>query len=182
MFFSVNNGHPIKFPALAALLHVVLTGYPHTACMHFIACSMDGKSYTLFACRRAWCAFLDGFHGCQRPRCCTNGMRYRPLSSRIPINSGSPLHVISTSCSLWTVTPSFVKIDIVPSSDVLPTLMRELGKSSNESALAARSDNCLNGRRLTCLAVLVPPLATPTRLVDGRNIGRPTFLRSRSLR
>jgi len=72
--------------------------------------------------------------------------------------------------------------DIVPSSDVLPTLMRELGKSSNESALAARSDNSLNGRQLTCLAVLVPPLATPTRLVEGHNIGRPKFFRSRLLR
>jgi len=80
------------------------------------------------------------------------------------------------------VTPSFVKIDIVPLSDVLPTLISELGKSLNESALAARSDNCLNGRRLTCLAVLVPPFVTPTRFVDGRKIGRPMFMRSRSLR
>jgi len=79
----------------------------------------------------------------------------------------SPLHVMSTSCSLCTVTPSFVKIDIVPSSDILPTLISELGKSSNESVLAARSDSCLNGRRLTCLAVVVPLLATPTCFVDG---------------
>ena len=100
----------------------------------------------------------------------------------MPINIGSPLHVMSTSCSLCTVTPSFVNIDIVPLSDVLPTLISELGKSSNESALAARSDSCLNGRRLTCRAVLVPPLATPTRFVDGRMVGRPTILRSCSLR
>ncbi len=70
--------------------------------------------------------------------------------------------MMSTSCSLCTVTPSFVNIDIVPSSDVLPTLISELGKSSNESALAARSDSCLNGRRLTCRAVVVPPLASYT--------------------
>ena len=76
----------------------------------------------------------------------------------------------------------FVNIDIVPSSYVLPTLISELGKSSNEPALAARSDSCLNGRRLTCRAVLVPPLATLTRFVDGRMIGSPTFLRLRSLR
>ncbi len=100
----------------------------------------------------------------------------------MPINIGLPLHVMSTSCSLCTVTPSFVKIDIVPSSDVLPTLISELGKSSNESALAAWSDSCLNGRRLTCLAVLVPPLATPTHFVDGHKIGRPTFMQLRSLR
>jgi hypothetical protein len=161
---------------------MVLTGYPHTACIHFIACSMDGKLYTLFACRRACRAFFDGFRGCQCPLCCTKAIRYRPLSSRMPINNGSPLHVMSTSCSLCTVTPSFVNIDIVPSSDVLPTLISELGKSLNESALAAQSDNCLNGRRLTYRAVLLPPLATPTCFVDGRKIGRPTFLRSRSLR
>ena len=100
----------------------------------------------------------------------------------MPINIGSPLHVMSTSCSLCTVTPSFVNIDIVPSSDVLPTLISELGKLSNESALAAWLDICLNGRQLTCCAVLVPPLATPTRFVDGRMVGRPTILRSCSLR
>ena len=77
------------------------------------------------------------------------------------------------------MTPSFVNIDIVPSSNVLPTLISELGKSSNESALAARLDSCLNGRRLTCHAVLVPPLAMPTRFVDGRVIGSPTFGRVR---
>ena len=88
----------------------------------------------------------------------------------MPTNIGSPLHVMSTLCSLCTVTPSFVKIDIVPSSDILPTLISELGKLLNESALAARSDNCLNGRRLTYRAVLVPPLATPTRFVDGCKI------------
>ena len=75
-----------------------------------------------------------------------------------------------------------MKIDIVPSSDILPTLISELGKSSNESALAARLDNCLNGRQLTCLAVLVPPLATPTHFVDGRNIGRTMLMGSRMLR
>ena len=182
IFFSVSSGHPTKFPALAALHHVDLTGYPQTACIHFIACLMDGRSYTLFACRRACRAFLDGFRGCHCPLCCTKGMRYLPLSSRMLINISSPLHVMSTSCSLCTVTHSFVNIDIVPLSDVLPTLISELGKWTNESALAARSDSCLNGRRLTCRAVLVPPLATPTCFVDGRMIGRPTFLRSRLLR
>ena len=98
------------------------------------------------------------------------------------INIGSSLHVMSTSCSLCTVTPSLVKIDIVPSSDVLLTLISKLGKSLNESALAARSDSCLNGRRLACLAVLMPPLATPTHFVDGRKIDRPTFMRLHSLR
>ncbi len=167
---------------LCTMHHVDLMGYPQTACIHFIACSMDGWSYTLFAYRRSCRAFLDGFCGCHCPLCCTKGTQYRPLSSRMPINIGSPLHVMSTSCSLCTVTPSFVNIDIVPSSGVLPTLISELGKSSNESALAAWLDSYLNGRRLTCHAVLVPPLATPTRFVDGCMIGRPTFLRSCLLR
>ena len=112
----------------------------------------------------------------------TKGMQYQPLSSRMPINTGSSLHVMSTSYSLCTVISSFMNIDIVSSSDILPTLISELGKLSNESALAARSDSCLNGRQLMCRAVLVPPLATPTCFVDGRMIGRPTLLRSRSLR
>lgn len=34
-------------------------------------------------------------------------------------------------------------------------------------------ESCRNGRWVTCLALLVPPLATPTCQVDGRRIGRP---------
>ena len=100
----------------------------------------------------------------------------------MPINIGSPLHVMSTSCSLCTVTPSFVNIDIVPSSVVLPTLISELGKLLNEPALAAWLESCLNGRLLTCRAVRVPPLAMPTYFVDGRMIGSPTFFWFRLLR
>lgn len=32
----------MKLPALMALIHVDLIGYPHTACIHLIACLMDG--------------------------------------------------------------------------------------------------------------------------------------------
>ena len=63
-------------------------------------------------------------------------MRYRPLLSCAPIRIGLPLHVMSTSVSLWIVTPSFVKMEMVTASYVLPTLMRECGKSSKVSALA----------------------------------------------
>jgi hypothetical protein len=31
-------------PTFIALSQVNLTGYPHTACIHLMACSMDGKS------------------------------------------------------------------------------------------------------------------------------------------
>ncbi len=50
---------------------------------------------------------------------------------------GLPLHVMRMSCSLCTVTPSLVKIDIMPSSAVLPTLISESGNSVNVSACLA---------------------------------------------
>ena len=112
----MSNGHPVKLPALTALIHVDLTGYPHTACIHLMACSMDGRSYTLLAFWSAALMRALGFRGCHCPFCCINGMRYRPCSSRVPISIGMPLHVMSTSCSLCTVTPSLVNIEMVPSS------------------------------------------------------------------
>jgi hypothetical protein len=43
-------------------------------------------------------------------------------------------------CSLCTVTPSLVKIDIMPSSAVLPTLISECGNSVNVLACLAEVD------------------------------------------
>ena len=94
-------------------------------------------------------------------------------SSLTPTNIGSPLHLIRTSVSLWTVTPSLLKIEMVPSSEVLPTLMREVGKSLKVSAWAAVGDRCWTGSLVTNCALLVFPLATPTRLLDRQRIGRP---------
>ena len=108
-------------------------------------------------------------------------MRYLPYSSLTPTNIGSPLHLIRTSVSLWTVTPSLVNMDMVPSSEVLPTLMREVGKLLKVSAWVALLDNFLIGSFVTNWALLVLPLATPTRLVDHRSIGKPAFARSCSL-
>ena len=54
--------------------------------------------------------------------------------SRLLIRIGAPLHVISTYSSLCTVTPFFVKMEILPSSDVLLTLKSEDGKLSKVSA------------------------------------------------
>ena len=108
-------------------------------------------------------------------------MRYLPYSSLTPTNIGSPLHLIRTSVSLCTVTPSFVKIEIVPSSAVLPTLIREVGKSLKVSACAALADNCGIGNFVTYCAVLVLPFATPTLFLDLRRIGSPALDRSRSL-
>jgi len=100
------------------------------------------------------------------PRCCINGIRYLPWLSLTPMRMGSPLHVMSTSSSLNTLTPSFVNTDTVPSSAILPTLIREVGKSWNVSARIAWAENCQNGRWVTYVALLVPPLATPTFCVD----------------
>ena len=94
---------------------------------------------------------------------------------------GLPLHLISTSSSLRTVTPSLVKIEIVPSSAVLPTLMSDEGKSANESACVAFLERSGMGRRVTNFALLEPPFATPTLLFECFRMGRLAVLRSRSL-
>ena len=87
--------------------------------------------------------------------------------------SGLFLHVISTSFLLCTVTPSLVKIDIVPLPAVFPTLIRDVGNLLNVSACLAFDDNGRKGTLVPCFPLLFSPLATMTCLVDGRNIGRP---------
>ena len=99
-----------------------------------MACSVDGRSYTLLAWHSMCLAFLDDACGCQWPRYWTSGILYRLLLSLAPISIGLSLQVMRTSVSLRTVTPSLVKIDIVSASDVLPTLNSECGKSLNASA------------------------------------------------
>ena len=71
---------------------------------------------------------------------------------------------------------------MVPSADVLPTLISELEELSNKSVPAALLDSCLNSSHVTCFVVLVPPLATSTRLVEGPSVGGPASFLSRSLR
>ena len=56
---------------------------------------------------------------------------------------------MSTSYSLYTVTPSLVKMDRLPSSDVLPTLISEVGNYLNVSASADFLDSCGNGSVVT---------------------------------
>ena len=53
---------------------------------------------------------------------------------------GLPLHVMSTSSSLNTLTPSFVNIKTVLLSVVLPTLIKDVGKSWNVSACIAQAE------------------------------------------
>ena len=61
--------------------------------------------------------------------------------------------------SLYTVTPSLVKIEMLPSSAIFPTLISNVGDSSDVSAYASLLESCRNGS-------VVPPLATPTFLAD----------------
>ena len=110
-----------------------------------------------------------------------SGILYRPLLSRTPMSIGSPLQGINTSSSLGTVTPSFVKMESVPSSDVLPTLMSDDGKCWKVSAFVARFESWGNGNCVTLVAVLVSPLATRTVLVDRRRMGKPASFLSSSL-
>ena len=121
--------------------------------------------------QRAFLDFLVGFLGCHRPRCCISGMQYLPRSLRLPMRSGLSLHVISTSSSLCTVTPSLEKMEIFPSSDILSTLIKEVGKSWNVSASAACLEGCGNGNLVTNLALLVLTFATPSFSVDCQRIG-----------
>jgi len=91
---------------------------------------------------------------------------------------GSPLHVVRMSSSLNTLTPSFVKRETVPSYVVLPTLIRDVGKSWNVSACLDRVDSFQKGSWVTYLALLVPPFATLTHPVEGLRIRRPALRRS----
>jgi hypothetical protein len=158
-----------------ALSQVDLTGYPQTACIHLMACLVDGRSYTLLACRSSFHACLDGYLGCQWPRCCINGIRYRPWLYWMPMRIVSPFHVMRTSSSLNTLMPSFVKTKTVPSSELLPMLIRDVGKSWNVSACHNGAEIFQKGSWVMYLALLVPPFVTPTCRVEGLRIGRPAL-------
>ena len=100
-----------------------------------------------------------------------SGMRYRPCLSRTPMSSGAPLHLMSTYVSLCTVMPVLVKMEMVPSSEVFPTIISDVGKLVNVSAFVAHFDNCGKGSCVTFFALHVSPFATPTCLFDERKLG-----------
>ena len=89
-----------------------------------------------------------------------------------------PFHSDEYVCSLCTVTPLFVKMDIIPSSDVFPTLINECGNSVKVSAVLADVDIVWNGSCVTNFALHVSPLATFTFLLDLCRIGSCACLRS----
>ena len=66
-----------------------------------------------------------------------------------------------------------MNIDIVKSSDVLPTLIGDMGNCLNVSACIACGESCGNGSCEACTALLVSPFATGTCLVDLQWMGRP---------
>ena len=156
-----------------ALIHVDLPGYLQTACIHLMASSMDGKSYILLACWRYLLEFRVGLRGCHCPRLCVNGLL---------MIMGCLWHVINTSSSLYTVAPSLVNMDTLPSLSVLPTLINYVGNYLNVSDSAALLETWGKGSLVTYLSLHTPPLATPTFLAETRNIGRPKFFLSFLLR
>jgi hypothetical protein len=123
----------------------------------------------------AFHACLDGRRGCQWPHCCINGIRYCPWLFWMPMRIGSPLHVMRTLSSLNMLRTLFVKTETVPLSDVLPMLIRDVGKSWNVSACLNCAESLQKGSCVTYLVLLVPQLATPTCHVDGLRIGRPAL-------
>ena len=72
-------------------------------------------------------------------------------------------------------------MDMVPSSEILPTLMSDVGKLVKVSANVARADNWGKGSRVTLVALHVSPLATPTFLFDERKMGMQASFLSSSL-
>ena len=86
------------------------------------------------------------------------------------MSNGAPLHLMSTYVSLCTVTPVLVKMEMMLSSEVFPTLINDVGKLVNVSAYVTRFDNCGKGSCVTCSALHVLPFATPTCLLDERKM------------
>ena len=80
-----------------------------------------------------------------------------------------------TSSSLYTVTPSLVKMDTFPSSAVFPTIISDVGNVSNVSASAALLESLRNGSVVTYLPFQALPFSTPTFLSDIINISWPNF-------
>ena len=152
-----------------AFIKVYLTGYPYTSCIHLMAYSLDSRSYKLCACCRYLLAYFLGLRGCHCPWSWVIGMRYLPRSCLLPMIMGFLYHVINTYSSLYTMTPSLVKMDTLASSAFLPTLIRYVGNSSNMYTSAALLESCGNGSVVTYLPLQALPLANPTFLADTRN-------------
>ena len=91
---------------------------------------------------------------------------------------GFPLQMIRTSCLLYTFTPSLVKIEILPLSAVLPTLINECRNSVNVLAFFADVDIVRNRICVTNFSLPVSQLATFTFLLYLCRIGKCACLQS----
>ena len=109
-------------------------------------------------------------------------MRYLPRSSLLPLRMSFLWYVMNTYYPLYNVIPSLVKMDTFTLSAVLPTLIRNVGNSSNAPDFAALLEICGNGSVVTYLSLHALPLATPNLFADTRNIGRPNCFLSFYLR
>ena len=76
------------------------------------------------------------------------------------------------------MTLLFVKMDIVPSLAVLPTLINECGNSVNVLAVLADLDSDWNRSCVVNFSLHISPLATLTFLLGLRRIGSFACLRS----
>ena len=103
---------------------------------------MDVRLYMLLACQRACQAFFGGDLWLQLSSLLDEqDVVYCPCSLRTPMRMGSPLHVMSRSSSLCTVTPFLVKMEMVTLSGVFPTLINDVGKVLKVSACVAFVDS-----------------------------------------
>ena len=153
-----------------------LTVYLQTVWNHMISSFLDISSYTLCARCRCLLAAFVGIHGCHCPWYCDNGIWYLPHSYILMMRMGFLWHAISTYSSLCNVTPYSVKIDTLPSSAVLPTLISDVGTSCNVSASAAFLESCGNGSVVTHLPLQDPQLVICNFLSNILNIGGPNFV------
>ena len=94
------------------------------------------------------------------------------------MSSRAPLYLMSTLVSLCMATPVLVKMEMVPSLEVFPTLINDVGKLVTVSAFVACFDNCGKGSRVTFFALHVFQFATPTFLFDERKMGMHAYFLS----
>ena len=165
----------MELPTFMALSQIDLTGYPHTACIHLI-----WLVQLMGGCRHCW------------PVVGPSALVWMGTSvATVPVVTSLvfgivPFHLVCLwgwACPcMWWVLPVLVKTETVLLLEALPMLINNVGKSWKESTCLARADSLWNGSWVTCLAWLVPPLATPTMHVDGRRMGRPALAWSFLLR
>ena len=132
----------------------------------------------LLASCRYFLDFFVGRHGYHCPQVCINEMWYWSRSYFLPMRMKLPLHMNNISSSLYGFTSSWVNMEILLLLAVLPTLMSDVGNSTNVSGSTAFLDFYGKGRLVTCFPLLVPLFATPTCFFGACRIGNPNLILS----